>query len=613
MLDDTIREQLNVAETSLLSALSGEEDLAIYHTELTILLDTISRSTSTTCLDTSTTALARNVAVRIASITDCLVDIKHESHGLSDGLHSGWRDILAKHFSADTSRTSHSQQITDDMSPSHPDYLSSTYKWLLANLHNPYPTVEVKEDIASRAGCSVAAINSWFISVRKRIGWTAICRDHFRNCRADAVDAAYRALVREDPCQALSSEIAQAFLAMKMTAEGLYSSTFAKCPFPIDPDGVAKVVTESDGLLADNSKDLQEPEQLVDGGKDLFDRSARRASYSTTANPLHPPFHSPSPVPTLESSLSSESEDEDNVNPPIVAGRKRTGPSDEPDLIYGSVCMPKRRRVRATSDRNTKVSSCEILSVTKPLGNDSLPTSSEASSQVISPPHHPLKRRLSDAGGQFYSKRAQGAPSVPRVQAVSDPLPKSSATELSVNEWFNINFPDIFNVPPPADVDELDPSALWQVELFSDYRIPEAPRMKFQKGNSRVTGTSCPPVYTSRLMVDVAASEMPEFSLQSFNECVYDQTFPTPDINCSHLTPAPFPHNDLSPLGVCSALSHPADSCDFLDSVLSQSLVTVEDYGGDSSNLSTTQLPMSYLGAMLDCQLHCQLPSPLGT
>ncbi|KAI6031501.1 hypothetical protein BKA83DRAFT_4201244 [Pisolithus microcarpus] len=593
MLDNSIREQLNTAETSLLSALVGEKDLAIYHTELMILLDTISRSTSADRLDTSTTALARNVAMRIASITDCLVDIKHESHGLSDGLHDGWRDILAKHFSADASGTSHSQQASDyDTSPPHPDYLSSTYKWLLANLHNPYPTVEVKEGMASRAGCSVTAINSWFISVRRRIGWTAICRDHFRNCRADAVDAAFRALVREDPCRSLSPEITQAFLVMKTTAEGLYSSTFAKCMFTIDSDEITKAVIETDGLHPDNSKDFQGPEQLVGGGEDLLDRpSAGRTLYSATANPLHPLFHSPSPVPTLESSFSSESEDGGNVNPPIVTGRKRTGPSDEPDLAYGSVCMRKRRRVSVTSDRSTEVSSCDMLSVTKPLGNSSPPTSPEASSQVISVPHHPRKRRLSDTSGQFHPKRPQGVPNGPRVQAVSNPLPESSATESSVNDWFNINFPDVFDIPPPVDVDGLDPSALWQVELFSNYRIPETPRINFQKGNSRVTRTSCPPVYTSQPMVDVAPSDISEFSFLSFDDYAYDQAFLMPDTNGSQLVPTPFPHSDLSPLGMCSELSCPADPCDFLGSVISQSFVTVDDYGGGSADPSTTQTP----------------------
>ncbi|KAI6163837.1 C-terminal domain of homeodomain 1-domain-containing protein [Pisolithus thermaeus] len=488
MLDDTIREQLKTAEADLLSALSGEKDLAVYHAEFSKLLDTISVSSSAGRLDTSTVALAQNVAMRVACIADCFVDIEHEYRSLSDGLHEGWRNSLAKHFSADGSGASHSQETlsADDTSLRHPNYLTPAYKWLLSNLHNPYPTTEVKEHIASLAGCSLASINSWFTSVRKRIGWTAICRKHFRNCRADAVDAAYRTLVKEDPSRTISSEVAQAFIEMKTTANGLYySSTSAKSPFSVGLDEAVKDMIEVHSPYSDDNSKQSEVSVWETGDEIVLSRpsswSYRRTSYSPTACPSSRHSRSPSPVPTLESSFSSESDDEGDVSPPIIAGQKRsTGPSDGLDMVYGNVHVRKRRRISAVPDHNAKVPSCDTVPLSEFLGKESPANSPKASSQVTLLPHRTRKRRLSDADGQCYLKRPRGLSSGPRAQAVSDPLPKPSAIESNINDWLNINFSDIFDIPPPVGVDDPDPSALWQVELFSDYQLSGASHNKFQ-------------------------------------------------------------------------------------------------------------------------------------
>lgn len=633
MLDDTICEQLSTAETGLLFALRSENDLTTYHTNFAKLLETISESTSTGRLDKSTATLAQNVAMRVETIANGFAEIESEFRGLRDRLHDGWRNLLAKlpDSSPHQSQTFHSQEaLTGDDTPLRLTYyLPPAYEWLLANLHNPYPTAEVKDRIASRAACSVASLNSWFTSVRRRIGWTFICREHFRNRRADAVGAAFCVLVKEDPSRVVPSEVAEAFLTMKKTAQRLYTSTFAEGPFAIDPHEVVNGVSESDNPHSDDSsKDTQELERQVGSDEDLFDRPfSRRTLNSPTANPFHRPSRSPSPVPTLESSYSSESDGADDVNPPIVTGQKRSVCSqDGSDLDHGRGCAGKRRRISVVSDCNAEVSDRNIVPLTWTPGNESSPNSPKASLQVTSMPGRTRKRRLSATDRQSHPKRPQGVPNGPRVQAVSDPLPKSSATESSIDDWLNINFSDIFDVPPPVDVDELEPSAPWQIELFSDYRIPEVPRRKFQKGDSIVTRTSCPPAYTSRPMVDRAASEMPGFSfLQSFDNCLNDQTLLTPDTNGSHLIAARLFDTDLSPLGVCSEPAFPTDPCDFLDSASSQSFVAVDDYDSQDADLSTAQTPtwmntffeplqsssleLNYPSTILDSQLYRQLSS----
>ena len=65
----------------------------------------------------------------------------------------------------------------------------------------------------------------------------------------------------------------------------------------------------------------------------------------------------------------------------------------------------------------------------------------------------------------------------PRPHAVSDPLPLSTLeSEVSIDEWFKTNFDALFALPPPVDVVEPDLSTQWEVELFSNYSIPENPQ-----------------------------------------------------------------------------------------------------------------------------------------
>lgn len=85
------------------------------------------------------------------------------------------------------------------------------------------------------------------------------------------------------------------------------------------------------------------------------------------------------------------------------------------------------------------------------------------------------KRRLSDPDCNRLPRRRVNYG--PRVQTVSDPLPCiPSATEHSIDEWFNLDFAHLFEVPPPVLSEVPDQSALLEVELFSDYSLPGLPQ-----------------------------------------------------------------------------------------------------------------------------------------
>ena len=259
MNDDDLIQRLLLAESDFLDALqNGPQMLASYRQTLSALPDLLSTATKTGNVGTETLSLAHLVASRISKIASCFLDIKHREELTTAQLQSdcdtivqqmGALDLNAQPKSLDNAsgaprRPACSNAATFNAEGSSPPFSTLAYQWLLENLHNPYPTAEIKTQIATASSCHVSSINSWFANARRRIGWTTLCRERFSNCRADMIDAAYRALVEEDPRGMLSPELRHSFVTIKMAAEGLYSSTFIRSTFAGDLDAVLKDMTE---------------------------------------------------------------------------------------------------------------------------------------------------------------------------------------------------------------------------------------------------------------------------------------------------------------------------------------------------------------------------------
>ena len=255
-MNDDLIQRLLFAESDFLTALEGGPDmLASYHQTLSVLPDILSTAKKTGGAGNETLSLAHTVASRILNIARCFLDIKHEEEfataQLCREMDALSLDAQPKYMHQDSDHSISHPPISSTTLPlnaasSYPTFLTSAYQWLLDNLHNPYPTAEVKTRIAVASSCQVSSINSWFTNARRRIGWTTLCRERFCNCRADMLDAAYRALVNEDPQRPLSPELRHCFVAMKVAAEGLYSSTFTKSAFAGDLDAMVNDVTKKD-------------------------------------------------------------------------------------------------------------------------------------------------------------------------------------------------------------------------------------------------------------------------------------------------------------------------------------------------------------------------------
>ncbi|KAI5981793.1 C-terminal domain of homeodomain 1-domain-containing protein [Pisolithus orientalis] len=459
-MDAEIRQRLIDAEGGLLLALSDERRLLPFHSTWAKLQEDIAGMKCQGELTEETLMLAHVVASRISMIAQCCLEMQQEQKLLMAELASGVEDIL--NGLDDVSITSVSQQSEERFVP----FIETAYNWLLQNIHNPYPSTQFKASVAKTCSCSQNSVNTWFINARRRIGWTSLCREQFHNCRADALDAAYRALVRPDPARPLPAIIIQAFETVKANTEGLYSSTVA---------------------WSANTKGLDASADVTEYGKQKStdEDNARQGTCRTKGNahtrheswcsetPTYPsPFSSPPPpafaIPTLIPSLSDESDDEDqDVAPPVLAGRKRRASLSEDQCTTRT---ERQKRLRVRSPLTPSTSASEPLS---PSSDDGTTTQPSIGTQVNCVLPRSRKRRLSEGAEYNLPKRPRGSSVEPRLQVVSDPLPRTTSNEGDIEDWFQTNFQTLFDLPPPVECLDPDPCMQWEF-LFGGYSIPSA-------------------------------------------------------------------------------------------------------------------------------------------
>ncbi|KIO08615.1 hypothetical protein M404DRAFT_997538 [Pisolithus tinctorius Marx 270] len=448
-MDAELRQRLIDAERGLLSALWDENLLSPFHSTWSKLQADISSMKARGELSKDTLALADVMASRIATIAQCYLEVQQEQKLLTAEWAGVVEDIL--NGPNNVSVTSASPQSSEQRPIA---FIETVHNWLLENIHNPYPSTQFKACVANTHRCSQNSVNTWFINARRRIGWTSLCREQFHNCRTDALDAAYRALIRPDPARPLPTATIQAFAAIKANAEGLYSSMVGRSTHAKDLDAPADV-TEYGGqtLAEDNAR------QGI-CGKEAEAHTHRENWRSETTYPS--PFSSPPPpasaIPTLVPSLSDESDDEDqDVAPPALAGRKRRM------SLSGNQCATHTERPKRL---------CVCPFPTPSIDASEPPSPSlEAQASCVLP--RSRKRRLSEGVRRNIPNRPHGLPVTPRAQVVSDPLPRTISNESDIENWFQTNFRTLFDLPAPVECPDLDPSAQWEV-LFGGYSIPSA-------------------------------------------------------------------------------------------------------------------------------------------
>ncbi|EGO31057.1 A mating type protein [Serpula lacrymans var. lacrymans S7.9] len=506
-------------EDDFLSAIEdGPQAVEKFDREWSSLCADVEQAIHLRTASSETIELASALSARMAVLVESFVDLQNASDEATANLTKQWDHIFLAsddNRSLSTSLTAHLHiqhheslahkshfphphvELCD--SPGLPPFIAPAYKWLLKNLHDPYPSKEVKQSISHSSGTPTDNVSAWFTNIRRRMGWTALSRTYFHNCRADTLDAAYRVFVQEDPKRQLDPQITHAFMVVKVTAEGLYSAKFKRSALAGQLDVVVKDMTDEDRLRMENVKfqgaEEERKRKEVEKGRRRQERARQRelSKAARSASKSYPsPIGSPygSPVPALEDSLADESENEEDhvALPKILAGNKRhVSPATLTPSRHVEHPHKKDRHVslRSGSPRLHLHSLVRLdLEVPEIMARSSIPSLPSPPSEVdtnhgvfdywspevvelpvsLNAPapvqSHNRKRRLSDGAAQGAPKRPRGLVG-PRLYAVSDPLPRANESADDFNAWLMSNF-EI----PPAVADEVpDPSTLLDVDV----------------------------------------------------------------------------------------------------------------------------------------------------
>uniref|UniRef100_S5RTG8 A1 homeodomain mating type protein n=1 Tax=Heterobasidion irregulare TaxID=984962 RepID=S5RTG8_9AGAM len=478
MDDLTLRRRLFRAEKSLLYAVEeGPQALKSFYESWTSLGRDIEYAIRHHTLKSDTLSIVKVVSSRVQVLADAFLDAHLQSHSLTDDLMSELGDTLSRFGLSEDSpirvipdhqhRLKKTPLFSDPTTPHLPSF-ASAYDWLLDNVHNPYPSPDVKLQLAETHGLSSKAIGAWFKQIRQEIGWSTLCGEIFSGSRSKTTRAASLAYISRDPD--LPENVKHAFRVVRDKLERL----------PISSRTPGK-----DAGLAD-AETLQKLEsmrnQVVDGTsvREEIDREIEHLRGKSKEAESSPPSPLPQPetllsIPASPFTPDTSDEEEDTTPPPPVAGFKRRLDST-PETPSNGLTAPSDRPVkRSRTDKTNSISSSELPqtrlshNLPPPIQEPTpLPSSSTHTRHISQPnvetterPASPVpfisrKRRLSDADlSRPEPKRPRGVLQGPRAHVVSDPLPAGLGGDtleslLSDGDWAGL-FSTNHHTPPNVE------------------------------------------------------------------------------------------------------------------------------------------------------------------
>ncbi|KAG6888199.1 hypothetical protein C0992_009354 [Termitomyces sp. T32_za158] len=444
-------------------------------------------------LSDSTITLAYSIATRVSRVLQTFLDLEALAAKLMSSL-------LEETATAECS-TSNSSPMTRDSA--FPPYIKLSYDWLVENICNPYPSINIRDAIARKSGAARKDIDNWFIDARKRIGWNAARKTHFLNKRVVIVDAATRFYANDEKLS-LSQGAEHALISIMKNAKDLYCDKFDETILAAKLTAVVKDLTPETKAAAKAER-------------------VRQAQLMKDRNSYPSPDRSPEPARLLVDTC------DDRIDNTVVRKRRRPSVKEPTELDLDEGRRPdKRIRFNASSPKSLafpaglpspapSADEYDPLQTTQPVdcSSPSLPASIVAG----------RKRRLSESDCQNLpeSPRPRRLPIAPPVQTFSDSLPLSDNLlfdETSFDGWFQ----QVFDRPENG---EISPSS-FSVELgnLSDF-------------DRKTSNKPCPPEISGQTSKTPAieAVDAPTVSDAPWNEFDLDWT------DHSHL-----PLDNLGPL-----------------------------------------------------------------
>nr|AGS09282.1 b1 homeodomain mating type protein [Heterobasidion annosum] len=451
------------AQNDLLSALvEGPTALEIFERQWVRLSAAFDQEARLDHVDEEFMTMAHTTASIVSTLTGSFLHLENKATNIYKTLSKDVQDTLATGLPF-------SHQVSSEFE------FSAAHRWLTQNIHDPYPSASIKQELAQSCELSVDSISKWFHNARRYIGWTALARFHFGGRRSAMVQAARRAYIESDDTQPLPLHIEHAFSVIRKNIDSLQSD--ARLPFPHtmgrDP---------LEGRNADPAGPIVPDEQLGVTQSKGHEQPQSVNIVRDTA-PLDESFGSPK----FLSSTWDDSE-EDTTPPPPIAGSKRRADLEteiEQNMQAartGGVRPFKRQRSECThilvepssptselpTSLNPQVSciperasmiSLQPIPIPPPVAT--LPSTS-SSTQPSNNHLTNRKRRLSDASSDVASKRPRNMRSGTRTQSVSDPFPRSVhefvQDTVFLEDWYQTStdagsetfINDLPSIPSPA-------------------------------------------------------------------------------------------------------------------------------------------------------------------
>lgn len=229
--------------------------------------------------DCNTRQLVDSVATRIEELSRDIYLVESRAMSLEDDLLSSLQDVFAS-LTLEDCVAVHANPVPETtiaaQSPPSDHHAISPSQWLLRNLHNPYPLPHIQ---FSKRTPGSKYVKDWFAKARQRIGWTRLLRDRFAGCRSLAIDAAFRAFVRDDPTNPLDTDLKTAFLAIKSHAELVYGNEAAPSSSP--PKRLRSVSPTPSLTFSSGSEDSDDEKCPAPSSQTSLKRPSNRVSQDT--------------------------------------------------------------------------------------------------------------------------------------------------------------------------------------------------------------------------------------------------------------------------------------------------------------------------------------------
>ena len=282
---DAIRQRFIQAEQDFISATRSGDKVAEFADRWETLL-----SDWESCLheaDHTTRRLVDEIAAKIEELAGDFMAFKSQALSLEDDLMNGIEDIFASLTLEDRvvprGDLDRGELVEVPVPPQPSHDAISPPQWLLRNLHNPYPLPHVQFTAGQTGGSKHT--KDWFTKARQRIGWTRLLRDRFAGCRSLAIDAAFRAFVRDDPHNPLDTDLKTAFSAVKSHAELVYGSETTSPPS--SPERLRSISPTPSLTFSSGSEDTDDEPCPVLPLEGNFTRSSKR-KFSETSDSTSP-------------------------------------------------------------------------------------------------------------------------------------------------------------------------------------------------------------------------------------------------------------------------------------------------------------------------------------